>query len=60
LIPNLSDWGRVRANFDTRIRWEVINDLKLGISFYSSFDNKPTEEVSERDYGVNTNISYEF
>lgn len=60
LIPNLTDWGRVRANFDTRLRWEIINDLKLGISFYSSYDNKQTEDASGNDYGVNTNVSYEF
>lgn len=60
IIPNLSDWGRVRANFDTSLRWEVVNDLKWGISFYSSFDNKAAEESSQSDYGVNTNVSYDF
>lgn len=60
LIPNLSDWGRVRANFDTALKWELINDLKWGISFYSSFDNKTEDEASTIDYGVNTNLAYEF
>jgi hypothetical protein len=60
LIPNLSDLGRLRANFDTSLRWELINDLKWGISFYSSFDNKTSGEASQTDYGVNTNVTYDF
>jgi putative salt-induced outer membrane protein YdiY len=60
VIPNLSDIGRVRGSFDTTLRWELIKDLKWGISFYSSFDNKAAEEASNSDYGVNTNVSYSF
>ena len=60
VIPNLTDRGRVRANFDTTLAWKIINDLKLGISFYSSYDSKPPEQASENDYGVNTNVSYKF
>lgn len=61
VFPNLSDWGRVRATFDTNLQWEMINDLKWGISFYSTFDNKPqTEDGSTKDYGVNTTLTYEF
>ena len=61
IIPNLSEWGRVRVNFDTALQWEVINDLKWGISFYSSFDNQPqSAEGATSDYGVNTTLTYEF
>lgn len=61
VIPNLTDWGRVRANFDTSLRWTVINDLKWGLTFYSKFDNRPVgDEASSNDYGVNTNVTYDF
>jgi hypothetical protein len=61
VIPSLTESGRVRANFDSRLQWEVINDLKWGISFYSTFDNKPqTDDASTSDYGVNTTLTYEF
>ena len=61
IIPNLSDWGRVRANLDTSLKWEMINDLKWGISIYSSYDNQPqSAEGESSDYGVNTTLTYEF
>jgi hypothetical protein len=70
IIPNLSDWGRVRATFDTSLQWEMINDLKWGISFYSTFDSgaqgndesvQPDGSSSATsDYGVNTTLTYEF
>jgi len=61
VIPNLTDWGRVRAEFDTSLKWELIHDLNWGVSFYGSFDNKPqSETASTSDYGVNTTFTYEF
>ena len=61
IIPNLTESGRVRANFDTGIKWEIFNDLKWGLEFYSSFDNKPQSDTAETsDYGVNTTLTYEF
>ncbi len=61
LIPSLTESGRVRANFDTGLKWEMFNDLKWGFSFYSSFDNKPqSPDASTSDYGVNTTLTYEF
>lgn len=61
LIPSLTESGRVRANFDTSLKWELINDLKWGVTFYSSFDNKPpSSTASTSDYGVNTTLTYEF
>ena len=61
VIPSLTESGRVRAEFDTGLKWEIFNDLKWGIEFYSSFDNKPqTENASTSDYGVNTTLTYEF
>jgi hypothetical protein len=61
VIPSLTESGRVRANFDTGLQWEMFNDLKWGLSLYSSFDNKPqSADASTSDYGINTTLTYEF
>jgi len=61
VFPNLSDWGRVRAELDTDLKWELFNDLKWGISIYSSYDNRPQSGVGQTsDYGVNTTLTYDF
>jgi hypothetical protein len=61
VIPSLTESGRVRANFDTGLKWEMFNDLKWGLSLYSSFDNKPqSADASTSDYGINTTLTYEF
>jgi putative salt-induced outer membrane protein YdiY len=61
LFPNLSELGRLRANFDTSLQWEMINDLKWGIAIYSTYDNKPQGvDSSTTDYGINTTLTYEF
>ena len=61
LIPSLTDTGRLRAEFDTSLQWEIIGDLDFGISFYTSYDNKSqTESTATSDYGVNTALTYEF
>lgn len=61
IFPNLSELGRVRANLDTSLQWEMVKDLDWGMTFYSSFDNQPQSgEGATSDYGVNTTLTYNF
>jgi hypothetical protein len=58
--PGLTDWGRIRLNYDITLSWEIINDLYWDLSGYYSYDNKPTSGASSDDYGVNTSFKYEL
>jgi hypothetical protein len=61
IIPNLTDTGRVRSEFDISLKWEIINDLFWEISFYDSFDSDPVTAGAEKnDYGVITSLGYDF
>ena len=61
LIPNLTETGRLRGEFDTELQWELIGDLNWGIAIYSSFDNQPqSPDGKTSDYGINTSVTYEF
>lgn len=62
IIPSITERDRVRAEFDTNLKWEIIGDLNWGLSFYSSYDSQPQSGAANAtiDYGVNTNLVYEF
>ena len=53
IIPNLTNSGRVRGEFDITLKWEIIHDLFWQLSFYDSYDSDPVAEGAEQnDYGV--------
>ena len=61
VYPNLTDTGRVRAEFDSSLKWEIFNDLNWVLGVYSSYDNRPNSAQAEKvDYGINTSLNYEF
>ena len=61
VFPNLSDTGRVRGEFDIRLRWEIIEDLFWQLSFYESFDSNPTvDDTPSTDYGITTSLGWQF
>ena len=61
IIPNLSETGRVRGEFEIVFRWEFIDDFFWRLSFYDSYDSDPKDVTAEKnDYGVNTSIAWDF
>ena len=61
VIPNLTDTGRVRAEFDVSMKWEMIEDLFWELEFYDSYDSDPVVPGAEdNDYGVVTSLGWEF
>jgi len=61
VIPNLTDTGRVRVEFDVSLKWEMIEDLFWELGFYDSFDSDPVVPGAEKnDYGVITSLGWEF
>lgn len=61
VFPNLTDTGRVRIQFDARLRKELITDFFLDLTFYSTYDNEPPSfGASSTDYGFVTSLGYSF
>lgn len=51
--PSLSDPGRIRADVDSNISWEIFHDFYLKWTFYYSFDSKPlSETAAKNDWSV--------
>jgi hypothetical protein len=59
-FPGLTDWGRIRVNYNITLSWEIIIDLFWELSGYYSYDNKPTSGASSDDYYINTAFKYDF
>jgi hypothetical protein len=61
IFPNLTDSGRVRAEFDISLKWEMIEDLFWELSVYDSYDSDPVLlDAEKNDYGIVTAIGWEF
>ncbi|MGI9272291.1 MAG: DUF481 domain-containing protein [Woeseiaceae bacterium] len=61
VIPNLTDTGRVRAELDIKLRWEIIEDLFWQLTLYDSYDSDPVVVDAEKnDYGITTSLGWEF
>ena len=61
IYPGISDWGRVRIDFDTRISYELIKDFFLTLSVFERFDSRPPSETAAKsDFGTTLSISWSF
>lgn len=61
VYPSLSESGRVRAEFDARLRREIVKDFFFTISVYDSYDSDPPiEGIETNDYGLNSSIGWSF
>lgn len=60
-IPSLTVKNRIRLEYDIKAKFELISDFYFSLSFYFSYDNKPSDpNASTSDYGINTSIGYSF
>ena len=61
VIPNFSDFGRVRSNLDIAFKWEIVEDLFWRLSFYDSYDSDPpSANAGTNDFGVISSFGWEF
>lgn len=59
--PSFTVKNRHRVNYNLTLRYEVVNDLFLGITFYDQFDSKPpNSDTKSNDYGTNVSIGYSW
>ncbi len=60
VFPNLSDFGRVRMEFDASFRRDLFLDFFVALSGYDSFDSRPPTGTSNNDFGVGFSVGYKF
>jgi hypothetical protein len=59
VFPSLTESGRVRADSDINIRWEIVEDFYWEVTAFGTYDNQAAED-SEFDYGISTGVGWEY
>jgi len=58
---SLSQNGRFRNDGQTTLDWEIIEDLKLNLTYYNNYDSRPPIENSRKfDFGIVFGLNYSF
>jgi hypothetical protein len=61
LFPSLSQWGRVRLEFNGQVNREIVKDFTVGFTIYDSFDNRPpTDGARKNDVGLSLTVGWTF
>jgi len=61
LFPSLSERGRLRADTNATLRWEIVSDLYWNLSAWGSYDNESVDaEGGEFDWGITTGLGWSF
>ena len=60
LIPSLNNFGRLRSNITSNLKWEVFNDFYLKWSFYYTHDNRPLSETAAKTDWAVTLLGLEY
>lgn len=59
--PSLTVKDRYRTDLDIKLKYELLSDFYIGVTFYHNFDSKPPESaVSSSDWGITTSVGYSF
>jgi hypothetical protein len=61
IIPNLSESGEYRGEFEIKLKWEIVEDLFWSLSLKDTYDSKVLEfEGDKNDYSLITSVGWEF
>jgi hypothetical protein len=58
VYTNVTNFGRVRGEYQTNLSWEIISDFTWNLSLYDSYDNQPAEGSSKNDWGIVVSFGY--
>ncbi|MEM1113843.1 MAG: DUF481 domain-containing protein [Pseudomonadota bacterium] len=59
LFPSITDSGRVRAQSDISLKWELVEDLFWEVSAWGTYDNDAQSD-QQYDYGITTGLGWSY
>ena len=62
ILPGITDWPRVRVNFNGMLKREIITDFTVNFSIFDSYDIDPPggEEAANHDFGIILSVGWTF
>ena len=62
VLPGITDWPRLRVNFNGSIKREIITDFTVNFSIFDSYDSDPSSEtaVANHDFGIILSVGWTF
>ncbi len=62
VLPGITDWPRMRVNFNGSLKREIITDFTVNLSIFDSYDSDPPggEEGTNHDFGVILSVGWTF
>jgi uncharacterized protein DUF481 len=60
IYPGISQWGRIRIDFDTSLSWEVWKDFYWKTSILENFDSRPPEGSPRNDFALTSSFGISF
>jgi len=60
LFPGITQSSRLRSEFNLEYEHEIVNDLTLQLTFYSSTDSEPPPDSDKKDYGITSSVAWTF
>ena len=62
ILPGITDWPRVRVNFNGMLKREIITDFTVNFSISDSYDSVPPggEEAANHDFAVVVSVGWTF
>ena len=58
VFPSVSQWGRVRFDFDIDTSWEIIDDFFFRVGYFHNFDSDPLNQGEKNDFGLTTSVGW--
>jgi hypothetical protein len=60
LFPGITESSRFRTELDIEYRHEIVSDLTIGLTLYSSTDSDPPPDSDNSDYGITSSVGWSF
>ena len=59
--PSITDFGRVRFDFDARASREIVNDFTISLIFFDTYDSRPAAAgAAKNDFGASVALGWKF